>query len=84
MIEKRSMKVETLEKISKVLGVEIGFWWEDEPGWEINEPEVIYENRKLKEENDRSRKTIDHLNDQIDLLNEKYGIKDKKKEERCG
>jgi len=85
----KTLKLSKLEDITAALGLEMSYWWKEEPDL-VGDGSLTYETgyereiKKLNQELNRSKKTIDHLNDQIDLLKEKYGITEKKKEEKCG
>ena len=52
MIKNQSMKVETLEKMSVILKVPIGFWWEEEGGnnYENMNQVLLIDQLKIKDQ----------------------------------
>jgi transcriptional regulator with XRE-family HTH domain len=74
IIKNGNPEIKTLERISEVLEVNMSYWWEEEEVLTVQEPKVdlikllTKENRKLKEQAERDKRTIDRLHDQIDNL----------------
>lgn len=68
IIREKNTKIDTLESISKALGVSMSFWWEEE-NWEIQEgSRAAY--------GETSTETIRRLNRQIeDLIDDKARLK---------
>ena len=62
MIRKKSMKIETLERISKVLYLPVSYWFEDENN--MNNPTLNGNNRT----NSNGKKRKNKLSEKIDAL----------------
>ena len=80
-LNRKTLKVDHLEKITEVLGIPMKYWWEEDDdllkysGDNSLNKKLLEENEKLKKRIDRQEMTIDNLNSQIHDLKEKLGLR---------
>jgi hypothetical protein len=89
-LDRKTLKVRDLEKITEALKLPMSYWWEEDPDLIALEPSIIYENKKaekeilkLYQELERKNRIIDALLQQIDNPREFLAIqklKDRKTE----
>jgi hypothetical protein len=86
-VERRTLKVKDLERLSDALKLPITYWFKAyESGSILNEPSIYYTEseavKEWKERAIRNEKTIDILQNEIITLREKYERKPEKQKER--
>ena len=80
-LQHKTLKVDHLEQITEAIGLPMKYWWENEDdllkftGDNLNNKPLLMENEELKKKIIRQETTIDNLNDQIQDLKEKLGLR---------
>jgi len=77
MIEKKSMKVDTLVKMSKFFGVPVSYWFEEDESL-VHDPGATY---KLKQRIEELEDDKELLKSTIEFLQEKFGGEHAKKKD---
>ncbi len=80
MMAKKTMKVETLEKIAEIFGMSVQYFIDGEPGYDsinkykkggmFNEESPVYEKSEIL------KNELELLKDQVEFLNKQMKIKD--------